>query len=96
VDIALIIWELARPARKGIQTAYNNGKSKTATKNNVTAQENQDCCRNEEPTSRRESSAYAKKFKIGLVGAPAGKGGAVGRGDRRRKTTHRTDRLGGG
>jgi hypothetical protein len=95
VETTLRIWELARAARKGRQSACSNDRFKTVTKDNATSQENQYCDRDEEPIGKGESSAGAKNYNTGSIRAPAGKGGSVGRGYRRNKTAHRTYRLGG-
>jgi hypothetical protein len=66
------------------------------TEDNVTAREDQDCRRNEDPTGREKSGADAENCKTGSVGAHAGEGGVVGRGDRCIQIEHIEYRLGGG
>jgi hypothetical protein len=52
------------------------------TEDNVTAREDQDDCRNEEPSGRRKSGAGIEDRMTGSVGAPTGKGRTIGHGNR--------------
>jgi hypothetical protein len=75
-------WELTRAPGEGGKTKCNNGRCQTVAEDDVTVGEDQDDCGNEEFTSRGEGSTSAEEGRIGLVRAPARKGGVVGLQDR--------------
>jgi hypothetical protein len=73
----------------------SNGRCQEVTKDNIPSREDQECHRNEDPSSKRKSSVGTKDRIAGLVGAPTEKGKTVGHGNRRSERMHRTYRLGG-
>ena len=65
-------------------------------KDNVTAREDQDNCRNEEPSGRIKRGTCTKDHTTSTVGALIGKGRIVGHGNRCSESMPWADRLWGG
>jgi hypothetical protein len=78
MDTTIRGWEATIPGRKGRYISCSNGRCQVVIEDNFTTREDQDYCRNEEPSGRRKRGGGIEDRMARSVGAPTRKSRTFG------------------